>query len=109
MSKIRFLIFSLISACQVSALAQVNYQQISCNLTVPVTVKFEGAKATVTMRGNKFILPFYESWVSPQGELWSDYQSKQLLLSTTLPNSKYVSLKTFLDGKWANIAHGYCD
>jgi hypothetical protein len=78
--------------------AQVTSPQLNCVDSLKdnfqFTAKFNGQTATVSFKGWTYDLSFKGAWVSPQGERWSDYENKEIKVSTTFPFDKYVDIET---------------
>lgn len=78
-------------------LAQVQTFSVSCldeanNITY--TADFQGKTAILVLRGHTYRIPFSSSHVDVEGLRWSVYRSKEIHLSTTLPNEKWVGIWT---------------
>ena len=90
--------------------AQVTSPLLNCTPVhgnVAFTAKFNGQTAAVSFKGWTYDLRFTEGWVSPQGERWSYYENKEIVVGTTFPFDKYVTVTTARPQS-STIANTHC-
>jgi len=88
----------------------VHFPQTYCHeaAKIPFTVKFSGARATLTMRQYDYELAFDTAWVDPSGIMNSTYVKKgEIELHTTYPLAEnFVSVFTHPDEKL--LTNAFC-
>ncbi len=89
-------LFGLIVCFQYTlALSQITSPVLVCGkhfLGVPLQVHFQGAVAEVSFKDETYTLKFNRSWVTTQGEHWSDYTDGQYILASSYPDEPYVAI-----------------
>jgi hypothetical protein len=77
--------------------AQVTSPLLNClddEVNFSFTAKFNGQTATVTFKGWTYDLRFAQAFVSKKGERFSTYQNQEIVVYTTFPFDKYVTVNT---------------
>ncbi len=75
--------------------AQIVSPPLSCGkhfLGFEFDVHFQSERVELNFKDEKHILPFNRSWVTTQGEHWSDYTDGHLIVASSYPDEPYVAI-----------------
>lgn len=77
------------------ALSQIVSPPLACGkhfLGPPLEVQFKGEIAVANFKDESHTLKFNRTWVTTQGEHWSDYTDGNYILASSYPDEPYVAI-----------------
>lgn len=107
-SKNTLVIFFLAFMINSHVFAQVSSNRMVCNSVqknIQFIVRFNGNNATLELKGHTYQVTYRRSFISTDGERYSQYTNNEIIVETTFPYDTYVVLHNHQGN---HIAGAFC-